>query len=164
MPEADSGRRRRTTDYRRLRAPATYTRGAITRRPYTVCITGSGASAPCGAITGTSAGGLRGRRPPHSRHLPVAGSRHALGTRCGLRARRLTYMTLHTVRFGRFVSSKPLRLLSASAPSESSSGAAFMDAEVANCCASKHGPGQSVKFLAAREHIDNQLYALDLRL
>jgi hypothetical protein len=33
---------------------------------------------------------------------------------------------------------------------------------VANCSALKHGPGQSVKFLAAREHIDNQLYALDL--
>jgi hypothetical protein len=30
--------------------------------------------------------------------------------------------------------------------------------------ASKHRPAQSVKFLAAREHIDNQLYALDLRL
>jgi hypothetical protein len=39
-----------------------------------------------------------------------------------------------------------------------------MDAEVANCSASKHGPGQSVKFLAAGEHIDNQLYALDLCL
>ena len=39
-----------------------------------------------------------------------------------------------------------------------------MDAEVANCSASKHKPGQSVKFLAAREHIDNQLYALDLCL
>jgi hypothetical protein len=39
-----------------------------------------------------------------------------------------------------------------------------MDAEVANCCASKHGLAQSVKFLAAREHIDNQLYALDLCL
>lgn len=37
-----------------------------------------------------------------------------------------------------------------------------MDAEVANCSASKHGPGQSVKFLAAREHIDDQPYALDL--
>jgi hypothetical protein len=41
---------------------------------------------------------------------------------------------------------------------------AVMDAEVANCSASKHGPRQSVKFLAAREHIDNQLYALDLCL
>ena len=39
-----------------------------------------------------------------------------------------------------------------------------MDAEVANCRASKHGSGQSVKFLTAREHIDNQLYALDLCL
>ena len=48
------------------------------------------------------------------------------------------------------------------APRESSLGEALMDAEVANCSASKHGPGQSVKFLAAREHIDNQLYALDL--
>lgn len=54
--------------------------------------------------------------------------------------------------------------LSAAAPSESSLGEAVMDAEVANCSASKHGPGQSVKFLAAREHIDNQLYALDLCL
>jgi hypothetical protein len=43
-------------------------------------------------------------------------------------------------------------------------GEAVMDAEVANCSASKHGPGQSVKFLAAREHIDNQLHALDLCL
>lgn len=43
-------------------------------------------------------------------------------------------------------------------------GQAVMDAEVANSSASKHGPGQSVKFLAAREHIDNQLYALDLCL
>ena len=54
--------------------------------------------------------------------------------------------------------------LSAAAPSESRLGEAVMDAEVANCSASKHGPGQSVKFLAAREHIDNQLYALDLCL
>ena len=51
--------------------------------------------------------------------------------------------------------------LSAAAPSESRLGEAVMDAEVANCSASKHGLGQSVKFLAAREHIDNQLYALD---
>ena len=56
------------------------------------------------------------------------------------------------------------RGLSAAAPSESRLGEAVMDAEVANCSASKHGPGQSVKFLAAREHIDNQLYALDLCL
>jgi hypothetical protein len=48
--------------------------------------------------------------------------------------------------------------------SESRLGEAVMDAEVANCSASKHGPGQSVKFLAARKHIDNQLYALDLCL
>ena len=53
---------------------------------------------------------------------------------------------------------------SAAAPSESGLGEADMDAEVANCSASKHGPEQSVKFLAAREHIDNQLYALDLCL
>ena len=54
--------------------------------------------------------------------------------------------------------------LSAAAPSESRLGEAVMDAEVANCSVSKHGPGQSVKFLAAREHIDNQPYALDLCL
>lgn len=54
--------------------------------------------------------------------------------------------------------------LSEAASSESSLGQAVMDAEVANCSASKHGPGQSVKFLAAREHIDNQLYALGLSL
>ena len=45
--------------------------------------------------------------------------------------------------------------LSAAAPSESRLGEAVMDAEVANCSASKHGPGRSVKFLAAREHLDN---------
>ena len=39
-----------------------------------------------------------------------------------------------------------------------------MDAEAAICSASKREPGQSVKFLAAREHIDNQLYALDFCL
>jgi hypothetical protein len=54
--------------------------------------------------------------------------------------------------------------LSAAAPSESRLGEAVMDAEVANCSSLKHGPGQSVKFLAAREHIDYQLYALDLCL
>jgi hypothetical protein len=59
---------------------------------------------------------------------------------------------------------RPQSGLSAAAPSESRLGEAVMDAEVANCSASKHGPGQSVKFLAAREHIDNQLYALDLCL
>ena len=53
---------------------------------------------------------------------------------------------------------------SAAEPSESRLGEAVMDAEVANCSASKHGSGQSVKFLAAREHLDNQLYALDLCL
>lgn len=54
--------------------------------------------------------------------------------------------------------------LSAAAPSESRLREAVIDAEVANCSASKHRRGHSVKFLAAREHIDNQLYALDLCL
>lgn len=42
--------------------------------------------------------------------------------------------------------------LSAAAPSERSLGEAVMDAEVANCSASKHRLGQSVKFLAARAY------------